>query len=214
MPAPRSLPISPDRLILGFDLAATFVFGLEGASVGVDANLDVFGVLVLGFVTAVGGGIIRDLLIGDVPPAAFRDQRYIITALTGALVAFAIFAPVSHAPTWLLTTLDAAGISLFAVSGASKALEFGANELTAMICGIITAVGGGVIRDVLLNTVPAVLRTSVYASAALFGTAVMIAGIRLGQPRGRMMCIGGVACLVLRLLAAWQHWNLPHAGSL
>jgi uncharacterized membrane protein YeiH len=214
MPAPHSLPVSPDRLVLGFDLVATFVFGLEGASAAVNGDLDVFGVLVLGFVTAVGGGIMRDLLIGDVPPAAFRDQRYMITALTGALVAFAIFAPISHVPRWVLITLDAGGLSLFAVSGATKALEFGANALTAMICGVLTAVGGGVIRDVLLNNIPAVLRVGVYASAALFGTAVMIVGIRAGQPRGRMMCIGGAACLTLRLLAAWQHWNLPHAGSL
>jgi uncharacterized membrane protein YeiH len=214
MPAPRSLPISPDRLILGFDLAATFVFGLEGASAAVNANLDVFGVLVLGFVTALGGGIIRDLLIGDVPPAAFRDQRYMAVALTGALVAFAIFAPISSAPNWLLTVLDAGGLSLFAVSGASKALEFGANDLTAMICGVLTAVGGGAIRDVLLNVVPAVLRVSVYASAALLGSIVMIVGLRLGQPRGRMMAVGGAACLALRLVAAWQHWHLPHAGSL
>ncbi len=206
--------MSADRLVLGFDLAATFVFGLEGASAAVNADLDVFGVLVLGFVTAVGGGIIRDLLIGDVPPAAFRDQRYMIVALLGAFVAFAIFAPISHVPQWLLTTLDAGGLSLFAVSGTTKALEFGANDLTAVICGIITAVGGGVIRDVLLNVVPQVLRTSVYASAALFGTVVMIVGIRLGQPRGRMMFVGGAACLALRLVAAWQHWSLPHAGAL
>ena len=173
-----------------------------------------FGVLVLGFVTAVGGGIIRDLLIGDMPPAAFRDQRYMVTALVGALVAFAIFAPISHVPRWLLTALDAGGLALFAVSGTTKAMEFGANDLTAMICGIITAVGGGVIRDVLLNVVPQVLRTSIYASAALFGAAVMIIGMRVGQPRGRMMCVGGIACLTLRLVASWQHWNLPHAGSL
>jgi uncharacterized membrane protein YeiH len=211
MPAPRSLPVSTDRLVLGFDLAATFVFGLEGASRGVNAHLDIFGVLVLGFVTAVGGGIIRDLLIGDVPPAAFRDQRYMVTALVGALVAFAIFEPIAKAPSWVLTTLDAGGLSLFAVSGASKALEFGANDLTAMICGVITATGGGAIRDVLLNIVPAVLRSSIYASAALFGTAVMVIGIRAGQPRGRMMCVGGAACLALRLVAVWQHWNLPHA---
>jgi uncharacterized membrane protein YeiH len=96
MPAPRSLPVSADRLVIGFDLAATFVFGLEGASAGVNAGLDVFGLLVLGLVTALGGGI---MLIGDVPPAAFRDQWYTITALAGALVAFAIFAsPISKSP--------------------------------------------------------------------------------------------------------------------
>jgi uncharacterized membrane protein YeiH len=214
MPAPRSLPVSSDRLVLGFDLAATLVFAVEGASAAVNADLDVFGVLVLGFVTALGGGIIRDLLIGDVPPAAFRDQRYMATALVGALIAFAIFAPISRAPHWLLTVLDAGGLSLFAVSGVGKALDFGANDLTAIICGVLTATGGGAIRDVLLNVTPAVLRVSVYASAALLGAIVMLAGLRLGQPRGRMMALGGAACLVLRLLAAWQHWNLPQAGSL
>jgi uncharacterized membrane protein YeiH len=214
MPAPRSLPVPRDRLVLGVDLAATSVFAVEGASAAVNADLDVFGVLVLGFVTALGGGIIRDLLIGDTPPAAFRDQRYLLTALAGALVAFAIFAPISHAPHWLLTVLDAGGLSLFAVSGTAKALDFGANDLTAVICGVLTGVGGGALRDILLNVVPAVLRVSVYASAALLGAVVMVLGLRLGQPRGRMMVVGGVACLALRLLAAWQHWNLPHAASL
>ena len=204
----------PDQVILGFDLVATFVFALEGGSAAVNANLDVFGVLVLGFVTAVGGGIIRDLLIGDVPPAAFADRRYMITAVVGALVAFAIFSPLATVPHWVLIVLDAGGLSLFAVSGASKALEFGPNELTAIICGVLTATGGGAIRDVLLNIVPAVLRVSVYASAALLGAAVTVIGIRAGQPRERMMFIGGTACLVLRLVAAWQHWNLPQAGAI
>jgi uncharacterized membrane protein YeiH len=200
--------------VLGFDLAATFVFGLEGASSAVDANLDLLGVLVLGFVTALGGGIIRDLILGDVPPAAFQFQRYILAATLGALLAFVIFEPIAHAPTWILITLDAAGLSLFAVSGASKALMFGTNALTAVLLGGITATGGGVIRDVLLNKVPAILRVDVYASAALVGAAVMTIGVRRGQPRGRMMFIGGLLCFVLRMLAAWQHWGLPKAGAL
>ena len=203
-----------DRLVLGFDLAATFLFGLEGASSAVAGNLDLFGVLVLGFVTAVGGGIIRDLLIGDVPPAAFRLQRYIVAALLGASIAFVIFTPISHVPTWVLITLDAAGLSLFAVSGASKALLFGTNAPTAIILGVVTGTGGGVIRDVLLNKVPAILRVDVYASAALLGALVMTIGVRQGQPRGRMMFIGGGLCFALRLVAAWQHWGLPRAGAL
>lgn len=214
MPAPRSLPVSADRVVLGVDLAATFVFGLEGASAAIKGDLDVFGVLVLGFITAVGGGIVRDLLIGDTPPAAFRDQRYIVTALAGGLVAFVIFGPISTVPVWVLTVLDAIGLSLFAVSGASKAMTFGVGELGAMICGAITATGGGAIRDMLLNTVPAILRVSIYASAALAGAAVVVIGVRAGQPRGRMMCLGGAVCLALRLIAAWQHWNLPHANAL
>jgi uncharacterized membrane protein YeiH len=203
-----------DRLVLGFDLAATFLFGLEGASSAVAGDLDLFGVLVLGFVTAVGGGIIRDLLIGDVPPAAFRLQRYIVVALLGAAIAFVIFTPISHVATWVLITLDAAGLSLFTVSGASKALLFETNALTAIILGVVTGTGGGVIRDVLLNKVPAILRVDVYASAALLGAVVMTIGVRQGHSRGRMMFIGGGVCFALRLVAAWQHWGLPRAGAL
>ncbi len=214
MPSAQAAAARSDRLVLGFDLAATFLFGLEGASSAVAGNLDLFGVLVLGFVTAVGGGIIRDLLIGDVPPAAFRSQWYIVVALLGAAIAFAIFTPISHVPTWVLITLDAAGLSLFAVSGASKALLFETNTLTAIILGVVTGTGGGVIRDVLLNKVPAILRVDVYASAALLGAVVMTIGVRQGQPRGRMMFIGGGVCFALRLVAAWQHWGLPRAGAL
>ena len=214
MGSPLPPPASADRLVIGFDLAATFVFAVEGASSAVNANLDLFGVLVLGFVTALGGGILRDLLIGDVPPAGFRDHRYMVTALLGAVLAFVIFAPISRAPAWVLITLDAGGLSLFAVSGASKALLFGSNPLTAVILGVVTATGGGVIRDLLLNTVPAILRVDVYASAALVGALVMTVGIRNGQPRSRMMLLGGSVCLALRLVAAWQHWGLPRAGAL
>ena len=193
MPSTQTLRPGSDRLVLAFDLAATFLFGLEGASSAVDGKLDLFGVLVLGFVTALGGGIIRDLIIGDVPPAAFRFQRYIFAAVLGAAIAFVVFTPIAQAPTWVLISLDAGGLSLFAVSGASKSLLFGTDALSAIILGVVTGTGGGVIRDVLLNKVPAILRVDVYASAALVGAAVMTIGVRRGQPRGRMMFIG-VAC--------------------
>ena len=165
MPSRPALAASSGRLVLGFDLAATSLFGLEGASSAVRADLDLFGVLGLGFVTALGGGIIRELIIGDVPPAGLRSERYILAALLGAAIAFAVFSPIAHIPSWILITLDAGGLSLFAVSGASKALLLGANDLAAMILGVVTGTGGGVIRDLLLNQVPAILRVDVYASA-------------------------------------------------
>lgn len=214
MSTPDRESVVADRLVLSFDLVATFVFGLEGASSATNAKLDLFGVLVLGFVTALGGGIVRDLIIGDVPPAAFRDQRYPVAALAGAVVAFVVFAPLARVPSWILITLDAAGLSLFAVSGASKALLARSPGLTAAILGVVTATGGGVMRDVLLNRVPAVLRVDVYASAALLGAVLLVVGIQQGQPRGRMMLVGAGACCALRLLAAWQHWGLPRAGAL
>jgi uncharacterized membrane protein YeiH len=169
MPSVAISAPSGDRLVLGFDLTATFVFGLEGASSGVDANLDLLGVLVIGFITALGGGIVRDVIIGDVPPAAFQFQRYIVCALLGGIIAFAVFEPLHEAPAWILIGLDAAGLSLFAVSGASKALLTGANPLTAVILGAVTGAGGGIMRDVLVNKAPAVLRINIYASAALLG---------------------------------------------
>ncbi len=203
-----------DRLVLGFDLAATFVFALGGGLSGVKADLDALGVLVLAFTAALGGGIIRDLMLPDTPPAALRNQRYPVTAFLGGVVAFVVFAPLAHVPPGVLTGLDAAGLSLFAVSSASKSLLFGARPLTAVLLGAVGATGGGVIRDVLLNRVPTILYVDVYATAALLGATVVTIGVGRGLPRGRMMALGGAACFVLRVLAAWQHWNLPHAGTL
>lgn len=129
-------------------------------------------------------------------------------------MAFLVFDPLAHIPTGVLTGLDAAGLSLFAVSGASKSLLWGSTPMTAVFMGAVSSSGGGVVRDVLLNRVPAVLHVDVYASAALLGAAVMTVGVRHGLPRGRMMAIAGATCFVVRVLAAWQHWNLPHGGHL
>lgn len=202
-----------DRLVLGFDLAATWVFALGGGLSAVQADFDLLGVLVLAFSTGLGGGIIRDVLLADTPPAALRNHRYPIIAFLGGLVAFLVFDPLNHIPPGVLIGLDAAGLSLFAVSGASKSLLFGAKPLTAVLLGAVSGTGGGAIRDVLLNRVPTVLYVDVYATAALLGAAVMTIGVRLGLPRGRMMVIGGTICFVVRVVAAWQHWNLPHAGK-
>jgi uncharacterized membrane protein YeiH len=137
-----------DNLVLACDLAATLLFAIEGGAAGVEANFDVFGVIVAGFITAVGGGIIRDLLIGDILPAALRDTRYIVTAIAGATLTFLFSKLVAEISGDVLTVLDAAALGLFAVSGAAKGLDFGAAPLTACILGMITGVGGGVIRDV------------------------------------------------------------------
>jgi uncharacterized membrane protein YeiH len=201
-------------LVTGFDLAATFVFAVGGGLSAVQGDLDFLGVVVLAFISSLGGGIIRDVLLGDVPPAALRNQRYTITALLGGVLAFVVFDPIAHIPAGVLTGLDAAGLSLFAVSGASKSLLFGAKPLIAVLLGAVSGSAGGAIRDVLLNRVPAVLHVDVYATAALVGASVMTIGVCRGLPRGRMMAIGGAICFAVRVIAAWQHWNLPHAGKL
>jgi uncharacterized membrane protein YeiH len=208
---PPARRVSGEHVVLGIDLAATLVFAVEGALVAVEARLDLLGVLVIAFATALAGGIIRDLLIGAVPPASIEHPRYPITAFLAGSVVFALHGIVDDVPTGLMTTLDAAGLGLFAVAGAEKALLWGLNPLSAVLLGGVTAVGGGSVRDILLNDVPAVLREDLYAVPALLGAAVMVAGLRRGLPRGAMMLAGGTVCFAVRVLGVWQDWNLPVA---
>jgi uncharacterized membrane protein YeiH len=202
-----------DVVLLVIDLIGTFVFAVEGALAGIGAGLDVFGLMVLGFVTALGGGTIRDLLIGAIPPNSIRDWRYGATAFAGAGAVFFFHPVIARVPGHLLITLDAAGLALFAVAGAGKALEYGITPLLAVMMGAVTGAGGGTVRDVLLAQVPSVLNSDVYAAAALAGAVVMVAAMRSKVPRGAAMCVGAGVCFVLRMLAAWRHWNLPRVAG-
>jgi uncharacterized membrane protein YeiH len=198
-----------DVVLLAVDLVGTFVFAVEGALAGIRGELDLLGLLVLSFVTALGGGTVRDLLIGAVPPNSIRDWRYGATAFAGGGAVFCFYRAFEHVPLQVLITLDAAGLALFAVAGAGKALEFGINPMIAVLMGVLTGVGGGTIRDVLLTTVPGILNTDIYASAALLGAAVMVIGLALKVPRTIAMTVGGVCCFTLRMVAVALHWNLP-----
>ncbi|WP_260739696.1 trimeric intracellular cation channel family protein [Tunturiibacter lichenicola] len=198
-----------DVVLLAVDLVGTFVFAVEGALAGIRGDLDLLGLLVVSFVTALGGGTVRDLLIGAVPPNSIRDWRYGATAFAGGGAVFCFYQVFEHVPLQVLTTLDAAGLALFAVAGAGKALEFGINPMIAVLMGVLTGVGGGTIRDVLLTTVPGILNTDIYASAALLGAAVMVIGLALKVPRTIAMTAGGVCCFTLRMVAVALHWNLP-----
>jgi uncharacterized membrane protein YeiH len=198
-----------ERFLLIIDLIGTFVFALEGALAGVQSQLDFLGLMVVSFATALGGGIVRDVLIGAIPPGSIRDWRYGATAFTGGASAFFFYDIVRAVPSSVILTLDAAGLSLFAVAGAAKALDFNINPFIAVLLGGITGVGGGTIRDVLLARIPTVLRADVYATAALAGAAVLVIGLRLNFPRSWMMISGGIACFVLRMLSVYEHWNLP-----
>jgi len=186
---------SQDRLLLVVDLIGTSVFAVEGALAGIDAGLDVFGLLVLSFVTALGGGI--------------RDWRYGATAFAGGGAVFFFHPLFQRVPVHLMITLDAAGLALFAVAGVGKALEYGITPLLAIMMGAVTGAGGGTVRDVLLAQVPGVLHSDVYAAAALAGAIVLVVGLRLKMQRGVAMSLGAGVCFVLRMVAAWQHWNLP-----
>jgi uncharacterized membrane protein YeiH len=203
--------LRPAVLLNAVDVAATAVFGLEGAAIGALAHLDILGVLVVGFTTALVGGIIRDVLLGDLPPAALRSPVRIVTALLASLAGFALAGLVTASGP-VLGVLDAAGLALFTVTGAQKAMDRGSNGWVVVMLGTITGVGGGVVRDVLLNRAPVILTTGVYASAAALGALVFWLLRRVGVPTVWASAAGFAACFVLRVLALAFGWQLPHAA--
>jgi uncharacterized membrane protein YeiH len=194
------------------DLAGTLVFALSGAMAGVKHKLDVFGVLVLSFVAANAGGITRDILIGAVPPGAINDWRYLGVSLVAGIITF--FCPSAIMQRWNPVLLfDAAGLALFAVSGAHKALVFGLNPVMATLLGMLTGIGGGMARDVLLAEIPTVLRADLYAVAALVGAAVVVIANILELPYDAAALVGAALCFGLRVLAIRSGWQLPIAKA-
>jgi uncharacterized membrane protein YeiH len=201
-----------NTLLLVADLIGTFVFALSGATAATRRRLDFFGVLVLSFAASSSGGIARDLLIGAVPPAAIGDWRYLAAAVCAGVITFQ-WAPLLERLQNPVRMFDAAGLALFAVSGAQKALAFGLNPVMAALLGMLTGIGGGMVRDVLLADVPMVLRTEVYAVAALAGAGVVVIGAALGLPSAATMIAGALICFGLRMLAVQRRWQLPIAGK-
>ncbi|MGA7437670.1 MAG: trimeric intracellular cation channel family protein [Luteibacter sp.] len=197
------------HVVLIADLAGTAIFAIEGATAGARAGLDLLGILVVSFITALGGGIIRDLLIGASPPSAISDWRYPTLAFVAGLMTFLFHTQVDAFPTALLTTLDAAGLALFAVAGAEKALDFRISPLIAVLMGAVTGCGGGVVRDILLTRVPVVLVVDIYASAALLGAAGVVVGRRLGLSPAVAGTAGFILCFALRMAAVRFGWQLP-----
>lgn len=200
------------NLLYAVDLAGTLLFGIEGATAAISGNLDLLGIMVLAFATALGGGIIRDLFIGFVPPNALRDWRYSAMAFSGATLVFSLNHFVQAIPPHLIMVLDAAGLALFAIAGAQKALMYEVPPFIAVLLGGITAVGGGTIRDVLLARIPNVLRADIYATAALAGAAVMVICRRFNLSPALSAALGGSVCFALRVVSVWRHWNLPRVG--
>jgi uncharacterized membrane protein YeiH len=201
-----------EKLPLLFDLAGTFVFALSGALAGVKHKLDLFGVLVLSFAAANSGGIARDVLIGAIPPGALSDWRYVGVSLAAGLLTF-YFSTVIIRLWNPVLLFDAAGLALFAVSGAQKALNYGLEPVMATLLGMLTGIGGGMMRDVLLAEIPTVLRSQLYAVAALAGAAVMVGGHLLHLPIIPVAIAGFALCFGLRVLAIHFGWQLPIAKA-
>src|SRR5436309_2568876 len=179
---------------------------------GVKHRLDVFGVLVLSFAAANTGGITRDVLIGAIPPGAINDWHYLGVSLAAGLITFCF--PAAITQRWSPVLLfDAAGLALFAVSGAHKALVYGLNPIMAILLGMLTGIGGGMARDVLLAEIPIVLRADLYAVAALAGAAIVVVANMLQLPSGVRALLGATLCFGLRVLAIRHGWQLTVADA-
>jgi uncharacterized membrane protein YeiH len=192
------------------DLVGTFVFAVSGAVSGVKHRIDLFGVLVLSFVAATAGGIVRDVLIGAVPPAAIQDWRYITLSLVAGLTTF-FWYPLINRMKSPVQIFDALGLGLFAISGAGKAIAFHLGPGAAVLMGVLTGIGGGMARDLLVSEVPVVFTAELYAVAALAGAAVVVGGDVFFPRSTPIAAVGGLVCVVLRLLAIRNRWKLPVA---
>jgi uncharacterized membrane protein YeiH len=201
---PPDIPL----LLSVVDAVGTFAFALSGAALAVQKRFDIFGVLFLAFVVAVAGGVTRDVLIGAVPPAAIAKWHSFAIAMAGGLATFLAY-PLIRLLSRPVMLLDAIGLALFAVTGAQKALAYGIDPIMAAVLGMISGIGGGMARDVLAGDVPFVLRTDLYAVAALAAGGIVTLGNVLGAPPAGAMLLGAAFCIFLRIMALFYGWRAP-----
>ena len=203
-------PAVLSAFLVFLDLGGTFVFALSGAAAGIRHRLDIFGVLVLSFVAANFGGITRDILIGAVPPVAIQDWRYVAVSVLAGLIAFFWYPLIERLRSPVLV-FDAVGLALFATVGTSKALSFHLGPVAAPLLGMLSGIGGGLVRDILVSEVPAVFRAEIYAVAALAGAIVVVAGHVFGLPSPPAAILGATLCFALRMISIRRGWRLPIA---
>lgn len=192
------------------ELVGTAVFAASGASAAVGKRLDLFGVAVIGAITALGGGAMRDVLIGAVPPLLLTDWRYLFVAVAAALAVFWLHPALSRLRTVMLV-LDAAGLALFTAVGTVKGLDYGLSFYAACIVGVLSGVGGGILRDVLTREIPVVLRADFYALAAAVGAIIVAVGARWESRIGELTLItfAALAVFAIRLVAIRYRWEAP-----
>jgi uncharacterized membrane protein YeiH len=197
-------------VLLLADLLGVAVFAASGASAAVAKRLDLFGVVFVGFVAALGGGILRDVVIGAVPPLAFADWRYAVTAALASAAVFRLHPHVARLRRTVLV-LDAAGLGLFTVAGTLKALEAGVPAVGSCVIGMLTGIGGGVLRDLLTGEIPAVLQRDIYAVAALGGAVTVAVLVRLEAAGPFTLAAAALLISGVRLLALRRRWSAPVA---
>jgi len=194
------------------DLIGTFVFAISGGLVAVRSKLDLLGIIVLAVATGVGGGLIRDVALGATPPAAFLDEWYLIVCVVVGLGVFVLSNKIN--PEWRLVRIaDAIGLGVFAAAGAAKASTAGLGPIGITMMAAITATGGGVIRDVLVVQIPAVLQRDFYATATLIGGALFAVCFMLEVPLWASTAITITVTTGLRLFAMWRGLGLPVARA-
>ena len=195
-------------LLLVLDLVGIFVFAISGALVGVRKGIDVFGVLVLAGTTGLGGGFLRDVLIDATPPAALADWRYLLVPVAAGLMTF-VFHPALGRLERVINVFDAAGLGLFCVTGALKALDHGLGPVPAALMGMVTGIGGGMARDLLTNRLPVVFSSELYATPALVGALWAVLATRWGASDAIAAIPGAGLCFGVRILALWRNWHAP-----
>jgi uncharacterized membrane protein YeiH len=196
------------------ELIGVFAFGVSGALMAVRRDFDVIGIAMLAVITAIGGGVLRDLLIGDTPPPAFTDWPYLVVPLAAAAITF--FAhPAVERLTRALLLFDAAGLGLFCVTGTVKSLDYGLGPVAAAALGVTTAVGGGLLRDVIARETPALVRpdSELYAVPAIAGALAVAVAWELDAYSPAIGAAAALAVFAVRLLALRRGWRAPRAWS-
>lgn len=197
-------------LLYLFDMIGTAAFAASGAWAGIRRDMDLFGVTVLGMVTAIGGGTLRDILLGDIPPFCLQNETYLWLSATVSLLVFFGHRHLNRFKNPLLYC-DAIGLGTFVVIGTGKALTFGLGPVGSILMGVMTGTAGGLIRDILSNRVPLILRREIYASACLAGGILMVLLLKTPLPREMTLLLTAATVISLRIIAIRRNWSLPHA---
>ena len=201
-----------ETLIFYFDLIGTVIFAITGAVSAVKLRLDMLGVVVFGCTVGVGGGILRDAIIGSTPVAALQNEVYLIACIAVSLLIFFLSPRLIHHQE-IITIFDAFGLGVFTAIGAAKGAQFGLGPVGIMLCGTLSAVGGGILRDVMSRKIPVVLTSDFYATASLIGGGTYILMCRTGLPVQVHFCTVALLVVLIRLLAVHFHIQLPKAGN-
>jgi uncharacterized membrane protein YeiH len=202
--------IEVEHFIYAVDIVGTLVFAISGVLTAVDKKFDFVGAIVIGTVTAIGGGTIRDLLIGSTPVGWLQDTNYLLTILTAILICYFFHNPVRK---WRrgMFVFDTIGIGLFTILGVQKTLAIGLAPAIAITMGVVSAVFGGIIRDILTNREPLIFRKEIYATACLVGATIYVICLDLIPNQNICMTLGVGSVIIIRALAVYFHWSLPYS---